>query len=104
MNFSTLLGYEFTGFLSWLNDTYKVLPEILWLMLAVVGGAGCVYAIVLGVNLAKAESEEKRKQASTRLRNTLIGVATLILLVVFIVVILPLILDICWPGLVTKTK
>ncbi|MBE7073636.1 MAG: hypothetical protein E7379_00885 [Clostridiales bacterium] len=94
------MGFHYLEHLSFLNETYKVLPDILWCMLALVGGAGCVYAIILGVNLAKAESEDKRKTASTRLRNTIIGVATLMLLVVFINVLLPLILKAIWPDYV----
>ena len=54
----------------------------------------------LGINLAKADSEDKRKQASTRLKNTIIGVGTLIMLVLFINVLLPLILSGIWPDLV----
>ncbi|MBQ8444429.1 MAG: hypothetical protein IJX25_03665 [Clostridia bacterium] len=98
MSSISLLGYYYLNHLTFLNETYKVLPEILWCMLALVGGAGCVYAIILGVNLAKAESEDKRKQASTRLRNTIIGVATLLILVLFINVLLPLILKAIWPD------
>lgn len=97
-----LLGYTYYGHLSFLNETYKVLPDILWLMLGFLGGAGCVYAIVLGVNLAKAESEDKRKQAATRLRNTLIGVVTLMLLVLFLNLLLPEILKGIWPDLVLE--
>lgn len=95
-----LLGYKYIGHLTFLNETYKVLPDILWLMLGFVGGAGCVYAIVLGVNLAKAESDDKRKQAATRLRNTIIGVVTLMLLVLFLNLLLPEILNGIWPDLV----
>ena len=100
MNFLSNLSYVYYGHLSWLNETYKTLPDILWLLLALVGGAGVVYSIVLGVNLAKAESEDKRKTAATRLRNTIIGVATLMILVLFINVLLPLILKGIWPDCV----
>ena len=91
-------GYTFTGHLSFLNDTYNTLPQILWVMLGFVGGAGAVYAIILGINLAKSESDDKRKSASTRLKNTLIGLFTLLLLIVFLNVLLPLILRGIWPN------
>ncbi len=80
------------GNYAWLNEVYEILPSILYAILAVVGGAGSVYAIVLGVNLAKSENEEKRKGALFRLRNTLIGVACLLVLVLFINLALPAIL------------
>ena len=98
-------GYTFTGHLSFLNDTYNTLPQILWVMLGFVGGAGTVYAIILGINLAKSETDDKRKTASTRLKNTLLGVFTLLLLIVFLNVLLPLILRGIWPGnVMTETE
>jgi len=104
MNFlSNILGYSFKGSLGWLTDVYSTLPTILYSILAVVGGAGVVYAIILGINLAKSESDDKRKTASTRLRNTIIGVAVLLVLVLFINVFLPMILLAAFPNEVSKT-
>ena len=83
--FLSLLNYYYTGTqLSWLNDVYEVLPPILYTILAVIGGAGSVYAIVLGVNLAKSESDDKRKAAASRMKNTIIGVVVLLVLVLFL--------------------
>lgn len=100
---SLLNGYQFTGQFSWLQDVYKTLPPILYTILAVVGGAGSVYAIVLGVNLAKSENDEKRKTAVARLRNTLIGVGILLVLVLFINLALPPILHAAFPNEIIKT-
>lgn len=98
-----LLAYTYTGSFSWLNDVYSVLPSILWSILAIVGGAGTVYAVVLGVNLAKSESDDKRKTASSRIKNTIIGVGVLLLLVLFINIFLPMILHAISPENVTKS-
>lgn len=84
-----LAAEQWVGNYSWLNDVYKTLPSILYAILAAVGGAGCVYSIILGVNLAKSENDEKRRYAAYRIRNTLIGVACLIVLVLFINIGLP---------------
>ncbi len=92
MLFQFLLKAQWLGDLGWLNDVYKVLPSILYAILALVGGAGAVYSIVLGVNLAKSENDEKRRYAAYRLRNTLIGVGILLVLVLFINLGLPAIL------------
>ncbi len=97
-NFYNLLSYVYEGNLAWLEDVYNTLPNILYAILAVVGGAGTVYAIILGVNLAKSESDDKRKTASTRLKNTLIGVAVLLVLVLFINLLLPEILHAAYPN------
>lgn len=97
MQFS-LLAYEYLGELAWLNDVYKTLPSILYAILALVGGAGAVYAVILGINLAKSDSDDKRKTAATRLKNTIIGVVVLVVLVLFINVFLPMILHAAYPN------
>ena len=99
------LLYTFTGNYSWLNDLFGVLNPILFAIMAVVGAAGAIYAIVLGVNLAKAEDQQKRDEAKKRLITTLIAVAVTIALVVFFTTLLPLILEAFLPtdGVVTPT-
>ncbi len=88
---------DFVGDFAWLNDVYKTLPSILYAILAAVGGAGVVYSIILGVNLAKSENDEKRRYAAFRLRNTLIGVLVLIVFVIFINVLIPILVRTIWP-------
>lgn len=85
-----LLAYKFLGNYAWLNQVYDVLPPILYAILGCVGGAGTVYAIILGVNLAKADSDDTRKNAANRLKNTIIGVAILLVLVLIINLLLPM--------------
>lgn len=102
MKFFSLLNYTYTGSLAWLDDVYSTLPGILYAILALLGGAGTVYAIILGINLAKSDSDDKRKTASTRLKNTIIGVAVLLVLVLFINLALPEILHAVFPESVLK--
>ena len=85
-------AYKFLGDYAWLNDVYDTLPTILYCILALVGGAGAVYSVILGINLAKSESEDARKKAISRLVNTLTGVAVLLFLVLFVNILLPIIL------------
>ncbi len=101
---TSLLNYTYLGNLAWLNDVYATLPTILYAVLAVVGGAGTVYAIVLGVNLAKSESEDKRKTALSRLKNTIIGIAVLLVLVLFVNLLLPMILHAAFPEEVVDSS
>lgn len=98
MQFLLGLSIRFTGGYAWINEVYDVLPPILYAILGVVGAAGAVYSIFLGVNLAKADSDEARKTASNRLKNTLIGVAVLLVLVLFINIFLPMILGAVLPN------
>ena len=98
-SFANLLAqYTFYGEYAWLNDVYETLPTILYLILASAGGAGTIYAVILGVNLAKAESDDARKKAQSRLINTIVGVSILLFLVLFINILLPMILKALLPG------
>ena len=94
----SLLNYTYYGNFSWLNGVYNVLPNILWAIMAVTGAAGVVYSVILGVNLAKSETEDKRKTAATRIKNTIIGVAVLIIIIIFVNLLLPMILHAAFPN------
>ena len=94
--FSTLL-YDFSklgsnGEYKWLQTLFDVLNPVLYAIMAVVGAAGAIYAIVLGVNLARAEDQSKRDEAKKRLVTTLIAVGVTIALVLFFTQLMPLII------------
>ncbi len=98
LNFLSLLGnawsdigWEQTPY-SWLPSLFEVLYPLLYAIMAVVGAAGSIYAIVLGINLARAEDQSKRDEAKKRLITTIIAVAVTILLVVFFNELLPMII------------
>ena len=76
----------------WVANVYTFLTPMLWAIMAVVGAAGGIYAIILGVNLARAEDQSKRDEAKKRMVWTLLAIALTILLVVFFNEIMPLIL------------
>lgn len=88
---------KFIGDFAWLNDVYNTLPSILYSIMAAVGAAGVVYSIILGVNLAKSENDEKRRYAAFRLRNTLVGVLILVVFVLFINIAVPALVKLIWP-------
>ncbi len=100
MNFLSLLGNAWNdladkfpgGELAWVKNLFNALYPILYAIMAVVGAAGLVYAIVLGVNLARAEDQSKRDEAKKRLITTIVAVAVVIGLVIFFNELLPLIL------------
>ena len=71
---------------SFYDRVFKPVVDILDAMLVpiliLVGTAGSIYAIVLGVNFSKAESADKREEAKKRMINAIIGlVVTLLLLI-----------------------
>lgn len=53
-------------------------------ILILLGSAGAIYAIVLGVNLSRAESSDKREEAKKRLINFVIGIVAAVLLLVLL--------------------
>ena len=79
---------EFKGAYAWLNPLLSVLNNIVFPILIVVATAGVIYAIYLGVMMAKAEDEGKREEAKRRIINVVIAIAiTVVLMVIFYAVI-----------------
>ena len=89
----TLSSYTWPNGYDWLENLFNVLNPILYAIMAVVGAAGAIYAIILGVNLAKAEDTSKRDDAKKHLITVLIAVAVTIALVLFFTQLLPLIIN-----------
>ena len=79
---------KFQGAYAWLNPLLSVLNNIVFPRLRVVAPAGVIYAIYLGVMMAKAEDEGKREEAKRRIINVVIAIAiTVVLMVIFYAVI-----------------
>ena len=70
------------GTAKWIIDILypilNVLNTLLVPVIIVLGVAGSIYAIVLGVNYSKAESADKREEAKKRLINAVIGVVIIL--------------------------
>lgn len=56
----------------------EVLDSLLVPVIIILGVAGMIYAIVIGVQYAKAESSDKREEAKKRLINAVIGVVIML--------------------------
>ncbi len=87
----SMLGGETEG--SWKEATWytnivqpiaNALNVALGPILILLGSAGAIYAIVLGVNLSRAESADKREEAKKRLINFVIGIVAAIILLVLL--------------------
>ena len=83
-----ILGGEnsemFTKF-GWLIQVVDAISYVLIPLLIIVGAAGTIYAVVLGVNMARADSTEKREEAKKRLINVIVGLAIMIGLILFFI-------------------
>ena len=62
------------------------ISSVLGAILGIVGAAGVIWAIVLGINMARADSTEKREEAKKRLISVIVGIVIMIVLVVFFLV------------------
>ena len=76
------------------STSYKGIVPILNLIdsalipiLIVLVAAGTIYSVILGVNMARADSSEKREEAKKRLINFLIGIVIVIVLIAIMYVL-----------------
>ena len=76
-----------------LGEVFNIISIVLWVALAIVGAVGSVYAIYLGVQLARADEQGKRDDAKKHLITTVIAVGVTLALILVFNVFLPMILD-----------
>lgn len=62
----------------------QLLDVMLVPLLILIGSAGLIYSIVLGVQYSKAENADKREEAKKRLINTIIGFVVLLVLLIIL--------------------
>lgn len=61
-----------------------ILDSMLYPIMILLGTAGSIYAIVLGVNYSKAESADKREEAKKHMINAIIGIVVTLLLLILL--------------------
>ncbi len=76
----------------WVEQIYNGIMTILVPILAIVAAAGIIWAIVLGVNMARADSTDKREEAKKRLIGLVVGIVILVVLIIFFTTLFPVIL------------
>ena len=79
--------------LGWIKELLTTLEWILWVALILVGACGAVYAIYVGVKMARADSSEQREEAKKRLINIIVAIVVTIALILFFNLLLPVILN-----------
>lgn len=68
----------------WLDPIIDILNFVLWPILILVGTAGMIYAVVLGVKLARAETPDQREEAKKRIINAVIALVVIIALILLL--------------------
>ena len=81
----------------WVIDVVDAISYVLIPLLIVVGAAGIIYSVILGVNMARADSTEKREEAKKRLINVIIGLAVMIGLILFFILFIKFIVPAFFP-------
>ena len=76
-----------------LGQVFNIISIVLWVVLAIVGAIGSIYAIYLGVQLARADEQGKRDDAKKHLITTVIAVGVTIALILVFNIFLPMLLD-----------
>ena len=77
----------------WVGDIFGPASIILYVIMGLVGAAGAIYAIYVGIQLARAEDQSKRDEAKKHLITVLIAVAVTVVLIIFFNTLLPMILS-----------
>ena len=75
----------------WLGSLLNILSQVMWVAMALVGAAGAIYAIYVGVKMARADSAEAREENKKRLINIIVSIIVVIVLVVTFNVFVPMI-------------
>ena len=58
-------------------------------LLGIVGAAGAIYCVVLGVKFAKAEEQQEREKAKQALKNAVIGFVLIFVLLLALTLLMP---------------
>ena len=77
----------------WVVTVYNTVMTILVPILAIVGAAGILWAIVLGVQMARADSTDRREEVKKRLIGLIVGIVILVILIIFFTTLFPMILS-----------
>lgn len=73
--------------------TLKWITNGIWIIFGIVGLAGVIYSIYLGIQLARAEDQSKRDDAKKHLVTVIIALGITLVLVLFFLHILPAIIS-----------
>ena len=72
------------GMLAWVTNITDFLKTLLPYVLIVVATAGTIYAVVLGVKMARAEDASAREEAKKRIINFIIALAVTVVLILLL--------------------
>lgn len=71
------------------NPVVDLIDSLLTPVLAIVGAAGTIYCVILGVKYARAEEPQDREKAKQHLKNAIIGFLLIFILIVVLKRLMP---------------
>ena len=71
------------------NPIIELIDSMLTPLLGIVGAAGAIYCVILGVKFAKAEEPQDREKAKGALKNALIGFILIFVLLLALKILMP---------------
>ena len=71
------------------NPVISLINSLLGPLLGIVGAAGAIYCVVLGVKFAKAEEQQDREKAKGALKNAVIGFVLIFVLLLGLKLLMP---------------
>ena len=89
MTFMTLSVSAESGFAGVVQPIVDLLNSLMTPILAIVGAAGSLYCILLGVKFAKAEEPQDREKAKSHLKNAIIGFVLIFVLMLTLKLLTP---------------
>ena len=93
MVFMTIGADAATGFDKVVEPIVDLLNSLMTPLLAIVGAAGSLYCILLGVKYAKAEEPQDREKAKSHLKNAIIGFVLIFVLMLTLKLLMPVMTD-----------
>ena len=75
------------------NPVISLINSLLGPLLGIVGAAGAIYCVVLGVKFAKAEEQQDREKAKGALKNAIIGFVLIFVLILALKLLMPTMVD-----------
>lgn len=81
------------GFNDVVQPIVELLEDLMTPLLAIVGAAGALYCVLLGVKYAKAEEPQDREKAKSHLKNAIIGFVLIFVLILVLDLLMPTMVD-----------
>lgn len=72
------------------SPVLEVLDAMLWPLIAIVGAAGTIYCIFLGIKMAKSDEQNSREKAKKDLLGAIIGFIIIFVLIVALKIAMPI--------------